>query len=574
MKIRFFFPLLAYLIVNIAGSVFFLPGGIEMVLQFSSFLFFFSIAYYVGLRQTLQNRDPVVKVGERTPYVLPMLFLTIPTVFLTAVLMPRDARVFLCFSSAFLLSLATYALGIVLLVRDLKNTVERNKRARPVEVRDASKRLLLINPVNPRRTGLTVNRSSSFPPLGLGIVAALTSDDFQIKLIDENIAGFQYEPADLVGITAFTAAANRAYEIAAHYRNAGTPVVMGGIHGSMLSEEALRHVDCVVIGEAESVWQQVLDDFRKGGIRQTYRGVHTDLSGAVIPRRDLFSDEYLFATVQTSRGCPMDCSFCSVSTFNGRKYRQRPVADVLDELQQIPERYVFFVDDNIVGYGAAAEQRSIDLFKGMIERGLDKSWFCQASLNIGSNKELLRLAAKSGCRMVLLGLESPDPVQLREMNKRVNLRLEYDKALQNINRHGIAVMGAFIYGSDRETAASMRRKTDYILDGRIDVIDTTILTPLPGTRLFNRLRGEKRLLYADFPKDWDRYDMTELTFELRGMEAAEFSRLHAQYTRQLRSRRTLWQKCLKTMLHTKSIEAARWAYSSNINLRNVASGTA
>jgi len=211
------------------------------------------------------------------------------------------------------------------------------------------RKLLLINPVSPRRAGLTVNASSRFPPLSLGIIAALTPDSWEVALIDENFATFEYQEADLVGLTAFTAAAPRAYEIASVYREQGVCTVMGGIHASMLPEEALHHVDAVVIGEAESVWPQVITDFTAGRMQQMYRGKWLDLAGKVQPRRELFNPEYAFGTIQTSRGCPMDCEFCSVTVFNGRRYRQRPVEEVLDELETIPQKRVFFVDDNIIG---------------------------------------------------------------------------------------------------------------------------------------------------------------------------------------------------------------------------------
>jgi radical SAM superfamily enzyme YgiQ (UPF0313 family) len=197
------------------------------------------------------------------------------------------------------------------------------------------KRLLLINPVNPVRVGLTINPSSRFPPLGLGIVAALTPDDWDIEIIDENFEKFRYRKADLVGLTTFTANANRAYEIAGIYRKKGTKTILGGIHASMMPQEAMDYVDAVVIGEVESIWQKVITDFDKGRMQRIYKGEWLDLEGMPEPRRDLFHSNYVFASIQTGRGCPMDCEFCSVSAFNGRRYRQRPVDEVLDELENI-----------------------------------------------------------------------------------------------------------------------------------------------------------------------------------------------------------------------------------------------
>ena len=232
------------------------------------------------------------------------------------------------------------------------------------------RKLLLVNPVNPARTGLTVNRSSRFPPIGLGIVAALTPADWGVELADENWAAvLSIREADLVGITAFTASVNRAYEIAATYRARGTPVVMGGIHASMRPDEALRFVDAVVIGEAEGVWPQVVADFEAGRLQRTYQGGWPELAGIRPPRRDLFHPDYRFASVQTSRGCPMDCEFCSVTAFNGRRYRRRPVQEVLSELESIPQKLIFFVDDNIIGYGRPSREQAKELFRGMVSAG-------------------------------------------------------------------------------------------------------------------------------------------------------------------------------------------------------------
>jgi radical SAM superfamily enzyme YgiQ (UPF0313 family) len=171
------------------------------------------------------------------------------------------------------------------------------------------------------------------------------------------------------------------------------PVVMGGIHASMCTEEALRFVDAVVVGEAEATWPQVVADVEAGRLRRVYRGEGVNLAGLPRPRRDLFHPGYMFTSVQTSRGCPMDCEFCSVTAFNGRRCRRRPPAEVLSELETIPQKMLFFVDDNIIGYGRESRDQALAIFRGMVARGLDKWWFCQASLNFADDEEVLRWAA-------------------------------------------------------------------------------------------------------------------------------------------------------------------------------------
>ena len=203
------------------------------------------------------------------------------------------------------------------------------------------KKLLLVNPVNPSRVGLTVNRSSRFQPLGLGIIAALSPSDWKVEIVDENFAPFEFRNADLVGLTAFTANITRAYEISSRYRKRGVPTILGGIHSSMCQEEASKYADAVVVGEAESVWPQVISDFESGRLQEVYKGDFVDLQSIPQPRRDLFHPSYLFGSVQTSRGCPMNCDFCSVTIFNGSRYRKRPVEKVLDELQTVPQKMFF-----------------------------------------------------------------------------------------------------------------------------------------------------------------------------------------------------------------------------------------
>ena len=434
------------------------------------------------------------------------------------------------------------------------------------------RKLVLINPVNPARTGLTVNKSSRFPPIGLGIVAALTPAHWDVALLDENWEPFVYQDADLVGITAFTASANRAYEIAAVYRERDVPVVMGGIHASMCTEEALRFVDAVVVGEAETAWPQVVSDLEAGRLQRVYRGEWTDLAGAPHPRRDLFHPGYLFASMQTSRGCPMDCEFCSVTAFNGQRYRRRPPEEVLSELETIPQKMLFFVDDNIIGYGKESREQALAVFRGMVERELDKLWFCQASLNFADDDEVLRWAARAGCKMVFLGLEAEEVDALAEVNKRLNLRRgveSYEEAFRRIHRAGIAVLGAFIFGMDGDTPEKLNHRAEYMIRSGIDVMQKTFLTPLPGTRLFDTLQDEGRLLYTDFPRDWERYDMGEAVHRPRGMTPEALAQVMGESGRRMYAWPALARKALRTLWETRNPMAAMFAWQSNVNYRTV-----
>ena len=246
-------------------------------------------------------------------------------------------------------------------------------------------KLLLINPVSRWRGGLSESTGSTFPPISLGILAHLTPPDWEVKLIDENYEPYRFEHADVTAITAFTSAAARAYDIADEYRARGIPVIFGGIYASMLPDEALEHADAVVSGEAEKVWPDVMADFEAGSLKKKYQGVCGDLTQTAVPDRSIFHPDYNVTSIQTSRGCPMDCEFCSVTVFNGRVFRQRPAADVVDEMREIEPSYMFIVDDNLVGYGKKSARRAVEIFKRMDELKLGKEWLCQTGLNVADD---------------------------------------------------------------------------------------------------------------------------------------------------------------------------------------------
>lgn len=225
------------------------------------------------------------------------------------------------------------------------------------------------------------------------------------------------------------------------------------------------------------------------------------------------------------------------------------------------------MDDNIIGYGVAAEKRALELFHGMVERGLKKSWFCQASVNFGSNPEVLKWAAKSGCKMVFLGLEAVDDNELAAMNKNLNIKLEYGKAFKNIHKAGIAVLGAFIIGTNLDTEKTIIGKADYILHNPVDVIQVTTLTPLPGTELFQQMKKDGQLLYSNFPADWIHFDMTELTFKPDQISPVSFERINELQQRRLLSLSVLIRKFFGTLIRTGKLETALWALNSNFVYR-------
>ena len=379
-------------------------------------------------------------------------------------------------------------------------------------------RLYLINPSNPLVSIVNVsesrwNRYRVWKPLSLMVLAGLTPPDWEITIVDENLGQPDYHSMprpDLVGITAFTSQANRAYQVAAHFWSLGVPVVMGGIHATMCVEEVLAQVDAVVTREAEGIWPQVLADARQGGLKRQYDGGFAKLSEFASARHDLLPDRYAFGAIQTTRGCPLNCNFCSVTTFNGAQYRQRPVADVVREFRSIPEKRVLVVDDNLIGTRPEHVARAKELFRALANANLHKQWIAQATINFADDDELLALAAKAGCRGVFIGFESPTPEGLRELGKKFNLTKgrDFRASVRRIQRHKILVVGSFIIGLDVDEPGIGHRIAEAASRYHVDTLNTLFLTPLPGTRLWDQMESEERIALNRFPEDWKYYTLT------------------------------------------------------------------
>jgi radical SAM superfamily enzyme YgiQ (UPF0313 family) len=425
---------------------------------------------------------------------------------------------------------------------------------------DKRLRLLLINPRNAHvKLHDKANRWNKYrvwKPLGLLVLAGLTPRDWDITVIDENIDTPDYlalPRPDLVGLTAFTSQAPRAYDLAAGFRQRGIPVVMGGIHATFCEEEARSRVDAVVIGEAESVWAEVLEDAALGKLTPTYRAALADMAESFPARHDLLPDAYYFGSIQTTRGCPLDCSFCSVSAFNGRTYRRRPIREVISEFEMIQERFVLVVDDNLIGTRRDHIARAKSLFRAMIDADLDKRWFCQATINMADDEELLTLARRAGCIGVFIGFESITAEGLVEVRKKYNLKKgrDFRESVRRIQRHHITVAGSFILGLDVDRKGVGHRIAETAGRYGLDFLNVLYLTPLPGTRLWQAMEEGEKLAATDFPEDWQFYTLNHPVIrhghltpeEIRGEMRScmeEFYSLRRVVSRVLRN---VWRRC-------------------------------
>jgi len=378
--------------------------------------------------------------------------------------------------------------------------------------------LYLINPYNPlvsvvKSKASRWNRYTVWKPLGLLVIAGLTPKEWKVSVFDENIERPDYAVLpvpDLVGITAFTSQADRAYIIAGEFRQRGVPVVMGGIHATMCPKEAGEYVNSIVTGEGESVWEEVINDSTSGRLKPLYAGEQISLHKAPIARHDLLASGYRFGSIQTTRGCPLSCNFCSVTAFNGRHYRRRPIDLVMQEYRSIREKLVLVVDDNFIGTRTDHIAHTKDLLRAIIASKIHKKWIAQVTINFGDDEELLVLSAKAGCVGVFIGFESISTEGLEEIHKRFNIRKVQDikAAIRRIHRHGIAVVGSFIIGLDIDKKHIGKDIASAAQRYGLDALNVMFLTPLPGTVLWNEMAAKDRIILKGFPHDWRYYTLT------------------------------------------------------------------
>ncbi|MEA5113070.1 MAG: radical SAM protein [Geobacteraceae bacterium] len=381
------------------------------------------------------------------------------------------------------------------------------------------KRLLLVSPLGDRSL-LGSDFYFRLPSLGLLKLASLTPPDWEVAIVDEKVETLNISrDADLVGITAMTPVAKRAYSIADSFRSRGIPVVMGGMHVSKLPEEALQHCDSVVAGEAEDLWDVLLADLERGQMKPIYRHEcgYPCLDRRPLPDWDLYRDKGYLPVhfIETTRGCPFNCEFCSVTSSFGGKFRNRPVDDVEEEIRAMkpfPGRFtwqnlVFFNDDNII----SSRSHARELLTRMIPYRLD--WLGQTSVDMAQDDEMLALCRKSGCMGLLVGFESLSAETLKSVNKGVNKPRQYLDVVKRMHDHGIGVKGSFIFGFDTDDEGVFERTVEFAQKAKIDVVYYSILTPYPGTALYRQMAAEGRII----DHDWNHYNTHNVVFRPKHM---------------------------------------------------------
>jgi radical SAM superfamily enzyme YgiQ (UPF0313 family) len=357
-------------------------------------------------------------------------------------------------------------------------------------------------------------------PLPVAVLAALTPKDVEQRFHDDRMETIPYdEPTDLVAISTEVYTAKRAYQIASEYRRRGVPVVMGGFHATLRPEEVQRYAESVVLGEAEDLWPQVIDDYRSGTPRKLYRSETRPNLNRSTPDRTIYAGKrYLpIGLVEAGRGCRFSCEFCSIQSFYHSTYCPRPVGQIIEELREIRSRskLIFFVNDNIVSDRTAARE----LLEALIP--LKIRWVSQASINMALDPELLGLLKASGCQGLLIGFESMNPDNLRQMGKGVNLAQgDFEQAMGNLRKYGIRIYGTFVFGYDNDTPETFDRAYEFALRHGLYLCGFNHLTPMPGTPLYQRLEKEGRLLYDAWWLD-DAYTYNTVPFRPARMTPGE-----------------------------------------------------
>ncbi len=383
--------------------------------------------------------------------------------------------------------------------------------------------ILFVYPTRLDPSGRPIKyRKGYLPPLALATLDGLTPDHHNVRIIDDIVDEIDFSVSyDLVAITAMTMQVERAYQIADAFRDRGVKIIMGGMHPTVLPHEAKQHADSVVIGEADNIWEQILDDCEGNRMEDFYQDTaFPDLQKLVIPKWDNLNlrayPKRIGATLPmmpifTTRGCPLACKFCSVSKFFGRTTRVKPISHVIQEIENTGATEYLFVDDNIT----CNPDYSRELFGALAGRNLN--WMSQISTTVMKNPDLIDLAAKAGCSGLLIGVESLSQSSLKTVNKGFNKVEQYEELIRRMQKNGINPCLSFIFGFDEDTPEQFRHTIEFCRKNKVGYTILWILTPLPGTDLFAEMEDAGRIDY----ENWSTFDLTNVVFQPRNFSKQE-----------------------------------------------------
>lgn len=420
-------------------------------------------------------------------------------------------------------------------------------------------KIILISPKGPlyRNKGGIFKKSLRYQPLTLTTLAALIPEELQatVELIDE---GIQEVPetleADLVCLTVITGTAKRSYALAQRFRDQGIAIVLGGPHVTLLPEEAMQHADAVCVGYAEETWPQLLRDFAKGAMQKCYRQSPTmSLENMPFAKRELFDKKYFLtqAVFEATRSCAHDCEFCVAPAAWGRKQYQKPIDWVVEDIRRFGQKKIIFIDLNLV----SDIQYAKALFTQLIP--LNLQWFGLSTVLIAHDPELMELMGRSGCKGLLLGLETISEESLKDAKKRFNSSVGYKQLIADLHHLGIAIQGCFVFGLDHDTTDVFDATVEFAVDAGIDLPRFAVLTPFPGTPLHHRLVAENRIL----TRDWELYDGQHVVFQPKNMSVAELAKGHESAWKKVYS----WSSIGKRLWKARNYQPL--AISANIGYR-------
>ena len=442
-------------------------------------------------------------------------------------------------------------------------------------------RIALINPIARRCHGYhTIG--SKVPQFGLQVLAELVPDDHPVEIIDE-IYGFECTEReirrgrfDLVGLTGYTSGATRAYEIAAQCRREGIRCILGGPHASALPDEAAQHFDSIAIGECDDVWPEIVRDAARGQMKPRYTGrlAAIEQRGVGRARQSLqpMNGSYDVASLQMSRGCPVGCEYCSVTTFNGAPIRRRHIDDIIEEWNETQRRFIFVIDDNFFGVGPKHAEWAKELLRQIIKRGKKRLWFSQTTVNMGDDAEGLRLAYQAGCRGMLIGFETLNRESLKDYHKGINSNNldRYQELVKGFHRAGVPVFGAFIIGADQDDEETVAETSVQAVKLGIDTIQITNLTPLPGTKMYEKFMAEGKIFATNYPEDWERYTFVETVYNPKRMSAQKLDETIYELRYEAARTAWVWRRTLRTLWMTRSLTGALFIHGMNKGWKRLA----